>query len=106
MQLSTQDISRLKRLDYDPADFTTKKEGFKTLRNIKGVCYFFDAKSSSCKVYTNRPEGCRYYPIVYSIDEGRPIVDEEVCKKASTITEEDLEKTAPKLARLVRKLMK
>jgi Fe-S-cluster containining protein len=106
MQLTPQDVNRLKKLGYNPAKFTTRKEGFKTLSNVKGVCYFFDTKTSSCKVYTNRPEGCRYYPIVFSIDEGKPIIDEDVCQKASTITRADLERTAPKLAKLAGKLMK
>ena len=106
MQLSPQDVSRLKKLGYSPADFSTRKEGFVTLRNVKGVCYFFDRKTSSCRVYANRPEGCRYYPIVYSVDEGKPMIDEEVCQRTSTITADDLKKTAPKLTRLARNLIK
>jgi Fe-S-cluster containining protein len=106
MQLSLQDVARLRRLGYDPANFTTKKGGFKTLRNVRGVCYFFDAKTSSCTVYANRPEGCRYYPIIYCVDEKRPIIDREVCPRTSTITGADMIEVAPKLAKLAGKLIK
>jgi hypothetical protein len=105
MQLSPQDVNRLKKIGYSPADFSTRKEGFRTLRNVKGVCYFFDQKTRSCKVYAKRPEGCRYYPIVYSVDEGKPIIDEEVCRRVSTVTTEDLEKATPRLTKLARKLL-
>jgi hypothetical protein len=105
MQLSAQDVSRLKKLGYDPAAFMRRREGFRTLRNVKGVCYFFDKNTCHCKVYENRPDGCRYYPIVYCVDEDRLMIDEEVCQRTSTITLRDMEETAPKLTRLARKLI-
>jgi hypothetical protein len=95
----------LKRLGYNPTDFSTRKEGFRTLRNIRGVCYFFNGNTSTCKIYADRPEGCRYYPIVYSVDESKPMIDEEVCERTSTITARDLEETAPKLTSLARRIM-
>ncbi|WXG43826.1 MAG: YkgJ family cysteine cluster protein [Promethearchaeati archaeon SRVP18_Atabeyarchaeia-1] len=106
MQLSPQDIRRLQRLGYDPSDFTTKKGGFDTLKNVNGVCYFFEAKSNACKVYACRPEGCRYYPIVYSIDERKPVIDGEVCERTFTITGEEIKRAAPRLAELAKQLMR
>ncbi len=106
MQLSLNDIRRLEKLGYDRGDFTIIKDGFYTLKNRKGACYFFDTKSRCCKAYAKRPLGCRYYPIVYSLDKNQPIIDEEECHKASTITEHELKTTAPKLARLIRRIIK
>ena len=91
MQLSSQDIKRLERLGYTGRDFTTTRRGFRTLKNVNGACYFYDAKNKSCKVYKKRPEGCRYYPIMYYLDDGNPIIDEETCNKAHTITKEEID---------------
>jgi hypothetical protein len=43
---------------------------------------------------------------VYSLDKKQPIIDEEECHKASTITEHELKATAPKLARLIKRIIK
>ena len=105
MQISPRDVRRLRKRGYGPADFSTEKEGFQTLKNVNGVCYFFDAKNKACKVYEDRPEGCRYYPIVYSIDQHMPTVDRDVCRRTSTITKEEIRRTAPKLLKLAKELM-
>ena len=105
MQLSSEDIKRLERLGYRSRDFTTRRKRFRSLKNVNGVCYFFDTKSNSCKVYEKRPEGCRYYPVIYCLDEGKPIIDEEVCKKASTITKEEMKRITPKLTKLIKGIM-
>jgi len=105
MQLSSQDIKRLERLGYRGRNFTAKRKDFRTLKNVNGVCYFFDIKSKSCKAYANRPEGCRYYPVIYCLDEGKPIIDEEVCDKASTVTKEELKRITPKITKLIKRIM-
>jgi Fe-S-cluster containining protein len=106
MQLSPRDINRLEKLGYRSSDFTVREEGFKTLTNINGFCYFFDPKSNACRIYRNRPEGCRYYPIIYSIDERSATLDQDVCQRVSSITAEDLKKITPKLVKLARRLIK
>jgi Fe-S-cluster containining protein len=105
MQLSSQDVKRLERLGYTSRNFTTLKKGFLTLKNVGGVCFFFNTKSNSCNVYANRPEGCRYYPVIYSLDDKKPTIDEAVCDKASTITKEELGKITPKLTKLIRRIL-
>jgi len=105
MQLSSEDIKRLESLGYRSKDFTTTRKRFRSLKNVNGVCYFFDTKSNSCKVYANRPEGCRYYPVIYCLDEEKPIIDEEVCKKASTVTKEELKRITPKLTKLIKRII-
>jgi len=105
MQLSHQDIKRLERIGYRSKNFATTRKGIRTLKNVDGVCFFFNTKCSGCKVYENRPEGCRYYPIAYCLEEGKPIIDEEVCSKAYTVTKEEMNRIAPKLTELVRRIM-
>jgi hypothetical protein len=105
MQLSLDDILRLEKLGYARKDFVRVKNGFYTLKNRDGVCFFFDAKPRSCSVYANRPDGCKYYPIIYSLDEKRPIADNDECHRASTVTRQELKANAPKLARLIKRIL-
>ncbi len=106
MQLSLSDILRLEKLGYFRRDFARIEDGLYTLRNHDGACFFFDTQSRSCKVYSDRPEGCKYYPIIYSLDENRSITDSEECHRASTITERELRASAPNLARLVKRILR
>lgn len=106
MQLSSQDIRRLEKLGYSGEDFTTTRKGFRTLKNVCGVCYFFDPNTNKCRAYQNRPEGCRYYPIIYNLDKGKPELDEEYCEKARTVTGDEMKKIAPRLTRLIKRIIK
>lgn len=50
-------------------DFTFKnKDGYWQLRNIDKYCFFFDDETKRCSIYEYRPEGCRYYPLIYLTD--------------------------------------
>jgi Fe-S-cluster containining protein len=106
MQLSLDDIQRLERLGYTSSEFVRIKDGFYTLKNRNGACFFFDTESSSCRVYVSRPDGCRFYPIIYSMDDGHPIIDGEECHRATTITEHELRTTTPKLARFIKRVLR
>jgi Fe-S-cluster containining protein len=106
MQLSLNDIRRLEKLGYERGEFTIIKDGFYTMKNRKGACCFFDKKSKCCRVYAKRPEGCRYYPMMYSLYEKQPIIDEKECHNASTITEHELKATTPRLVRLIERIVK
>jgi len=106
MQLSLDDILRLEKLGYAKKEFVRVKDGFYTLRNQDGACFFFDVEQRSCRAYAGRPSGCRYYPIIYSLDERRPITDSKECHRASTVTEHELKASAPKLATLIKKILR
>jgi hypothetical protein len=105
MQLSLDDILRLEKLGYARKDFARIKNGFYTLKNRDGACFFFDAEPRNCRVYADRPEGCKYYPIIYSLDDRRPITDNDECHRACTVTEQELKASAPKLARLIKRIL-
>ncbi|TFG15040.1 YkgJ family cysteine cluster protein [Candidatus Thorarchaeota archaeon] len=105
MTLTMADINRIRRLGYDPDDFMKiAEDGFAELRNIDGCCYFYDVESASCKVYQHRPEGCRYYPIVYDMALEKCVVDNE-CPSGSTISQDEIDSICLVVKRLVETLV-
>ncbi len=47
------------------------------LKNINGHCYFFNEFSKTCKIYEVRPQGCRFYPMIYDNDKKKCVNDVE-----------------------------
>ena len=59
-------------------DFSFKnKEGYIQLKNIKEHCYFLDIALKSCIIYENRPQGCRFYPLIYDREKKSCILDSD-----------------------------
>ncbi len=79
MPLSLGDIRRLKELGFKVNDFVVQRGGMRRLRNRDGKCFFLD--EGRCKVYEDRPTGCRFYPLIIDED-GEVIVDPE-CSHSS-----------------------
>jgi len=52
-------------------------EGLHQLKNIDGHCFFFDITSNKCKIYHLRPQGCRFYPLIYDSFRKKCILDQE-----------------------------
>ena len=81
MPLSESDIeliieSSLKDLTRE--DFVVKNNvDYFQLKNINGHCYFLDEKSTTCKIYAYRPQGCRFYPLIYDFDKNKCVFDED-----------------------------
>lgn len=76
MPLSLADIKRLKSLGYKTSEFMTMTYGERRLRNVAGKCYFLT--DNGCKVYSDRPKGCKFYPLVVD-SEGQARIDKQ-CK--------------------------
>ena len=72
MPLSLADIERLRGLGYRVGDFMMYSGGERRLRNVDGVCFFLG--DDGCRVYLDRPAGCRFYPLVADW-RGRLVVD-------------------------------
>lgn len=53
------------------------KDDYYQLKNIHGACYFFDKQNYKCKIYKNRPKGCRFYPLIYDVDKKRCVFDKD-----------------------------
>lgn len=73
MFLSNIDVSRIEKLGFSVEDFLEEKEGFLILKNIDKKCFFL--KDKLCSIYENRPQGCRFYPLIYDFEQERVIID-------------------------------
>lgn len=100
MLLLNHDIRRITKLGYELRDFAVKREGLYYLKNAGGHCVFLDVKSKLCKIYRWRPLGCRLYPIVYYVDEGRIGVDPE-CPLAHDVSPHEVALAEVVIRRLV-----
>ena len=88
MELSSEDIKRLKENGYRLEDFTViDKEGAR-LRNVNDYCYFYCRTDKKCKIYENRPIGCYIYPVIYITNKGATV--DELCPMGQTISEQEL----------------
>jgi Fe-S-cluster containining protein len=64
-------------------EFTELNEkGIYQLKNIDNNCVFLDTKSRLCNIYEIRPQGCKFYPIIYDNEEKTCIYDDE-CPRVS-----------------------
>src|SRR3972149_11348615 len=78
MLLSTEDLAKLEKKGYKKEFFArVDKAAYTVLRNSHGCCVFFDVENRRCKVYSERPSGCRVYPVIYDEDKG--LVADNVC---------------------------
>jgi Fe-S-cluster containining protein len=81
MPLSEIDIQRiLKKIPtmMSSENFVFKdKEGIMRLKNKNDHCVFFNPKAGLCTIYKVRPQGCRFYPLVYDSEIKSCILDED-----------------------------
>ncbi len=75
------------------------KQGYAQLKNRNGYCVFYDIEKRQCSIYTERPEGCRVYPVI--LDEDVGIIIDEICPEKSTITPEEKEEKGKVVIRLL-----
>ena len=85
MLLSKKDIKRLEKKGFSQNQFVNfDKQGYAVLKNRDGYCVFYDRKNHQCSVYTDRPAGCRVYPVI--LDEEVGIILDDICKSRNSIT--------------------
>ncbi|NVM35896.1 MAG: YkgJ family cysteine cluster protein [Candidatus Lokiarchaeota archaeon] len=81
MILSSEDIELINKNLNDnigEGDFVFKNNNKHfQLKNIEGHCKFLDLFSKKCKIYEFRPQGCRFYPLIYDINKKKCIPDED-----------------------------
>ena len=105
MTLTKKDAERIEGLGYERSAFLVKSnDGFCELRNIDGHCFFYDSETRLCKIYEDRPEGCRYYPIVYDVKKRKCVADKD-CPSRETMTREEIRKACHKVRKLVETLI-
>ena len=102
MELSSNDVKKLKEAGYRRGEFAVLNNDVVRLRNVDGRCYFYSLAENNCRVYENRPLGCSLYPVVYLPDEGA-IVD-ELCPMWHTVSEKELRVKGRTLVNLLRRM--
>lgn len=81
MILSKQDLNLIlnnasNNLNEDDVVFKNNDD-FLQLKNSSGHCVFFDMSSKECKIYKLRPQGCKFYPLIYDRDNHKCIIDKD-----------------------------
>jgi len=85
MLLSQKDIIRLEKKGFSKKHFAKyNRQGYAQLKNREGYCVFYNAEKRKCRVYVDRPEGCRVYPVI--LDEEKGIVLDDICDSRNTIS--------------------
>ncbi|MFX1346217.1 MAG: YkgJ family cysteine cluster protein [Promethearchaeota archaeon] len=86
MLLSHNDIELIKRKsskNLREQDFVFKSDNNQLqLKNIEGHCVFLDSDTKNCNIYRYRPQGCRFYPLIYDVNEERCKLDKD-CPRTS-----------------------
>ncbi|MHA1720651.1 MAG: YkgJ family cysteine cluster protein [Promethearchaeota archaeon] len=80
MELSNQDIKRIEDKNIyglKRDDFCVKVEGFFKLRNVDNHCIFLNPDSNLCKIYSYRPTGCKFYPLIFDQEKNKCIIDDD-----------------------------
>ncbi len=102
MELSSEDISRLEEVGYRRDQFSVLDNRGIRLVNVDGWCFFYSLAERNCRVYENRPLGCRLYPVVYLADEGAVI--DGLCPMGHTVSERELKRKGKILVKLLKKI--
>lgn len=103
MLLTEKDIVRLVRKGFNRKHFIKySADGYVQLKNQDGYCVFYDLKNHQCKVYVDRPWGCRVYPVIFDEDKG--IVLDDICKSRKTISEKEMVSKGRRVIKLLAKI--
>ena len=73
MSVLKDDMRRIVHLGFKEEFFTVKSGGLKLLKNVNGRCVFHNGEQ--CTIYSNRPEGCKNYPIIFDENLNHPVKD-------------------------------
>jgi uncharacterized protein len=100
MLLSKKDIKRLLAKGYSANQFVQyDKQGYALLKNRDGYCVFYDVNSRRCRVYGDRPSGCRVYPVI--VDEEKGIILDDICHCTKTISESEKKLKGKRVVKLL-----
>lgn len=84
-----------------------KSNGYYQLKNIEGHCVFLDLNSMSCNIYKYRPQGCRFYPLIYDFQNKECVFDKD-CPRIYLFYQDnqDLKKTCRNLKLFLKNKLK
>jgi len=100
MLLSKEDVSRLEKAGFNLNEFQRRdRQGYAKLRNRKGYCVLYDTKKRRCRAYKARPEGCRLYPVIHSVEDG--IILDDLCPMRNTVSSNETNAKGRKVLKLL-----
>ena len=108
MILSARDVDRIKNIDPKnrrTTNFVKKTaDGLFQLKNLDEYCVFFDPTTKVCKIYAIRPQGCRFYPLIYDSDKKICVLDQD-CPRTELFypNKNSRSKTCEKVVRFLEK---
>jgi len=103
MILSSNDVQSIIECGYKEEDFCfIDEEGYTRLKNIDGNCFFL--RDNKCIIYSSRPQGCKFYPIIFDLDNNKAIVDPE-CPLAESISSKTVATFTKDLRKFIRKIL-
>lgn len=104
--MTRKDAQRIDALGYSRDEYLVRaKDGFCELKNVNGFCYFYDPETKHCRIYEHRPDGCRYYPIVYHAKKSKCITDMD-CPSRETVSREEIRKVCHRVKKLIATLQR
>jgi Fe-S-cluster containining protein len=53
------------------------EDGNFQMKNVNGHCIFLDLPTKKCKIFGSRPQGCRFYPLVYDFQTKNCTLDKD-----------------------------
>ncbi len=101
MPLSERDLKRIEKLGFDRDEFSIVVDGVRVLRNVNGHCFFLE--NGRCSIYKHRPEGCKFYPVIYDVERKRAVVH-DFCPLAKEISISTIKKVERSLIKHVRSI--
>jgi uncharacterized protein len=100
MLLSNKDIKRLENRGYSQSQFVKyDKLGYAQLKNQDGYCIFYDRKNHKCGIYSDRPAGCKVYPVI--LDEETGIILDDICQSRKSIKQSEKNLKGKRVIRLL-----
>lgn len=103
MPLTKRDIERIERIGFPENYFIDHRGRIPRLKNVEGHCVFLDPNTNACTIYSERPEGCRLYPLMYDEEKDSIVVD-PLCPKAHLVPQKLVRELGSALLSLIRRL--
>ena len=81
MTLTNEETHRIVSLGYPVESFCfVTSDDFIQLKNLNGRCVFL-GEDNYCSIYEDRPAGCRFYPLIWDLDEEEAVLDDDCAQK-------------------------
>ncbi len=103
MIVTNEEVETIVKKGFKREEFIQEVDGFLELRNFKGACVFL--REGKCRIYDIRPQGCKFYPLIYDVENECVIVDKD-CPHHRDIRIKKHKKLFAEIKEYVKKLLK